>query len=55
MCESNTCFYVTELDGMVNIVSDDPDENCAVDTMEAWIVFRDDIKAGKYDHIGQGA
>ena len=25
----------------------------AVDTAEAWRVFRDEVKAGKWDHVGE--
>lgn len=59
MCESNACFDAVLVGGdMVKVVSDyqDPSDdenvNFALDTLEAWVTFRDDIKAGKYDHIG---
>jgi DNA-binding CsgD family transcriptional regulator len=56
-CESSGCFEVEETAaGMVSIRGADSPwdvRNYAVDTTEAWLKFRDDIKAGKWDHIGE--
>lgn len=55
------CFEVTVAsNGMVRIssdyqdVADDEGVNWVMDEMEAWTQFRDEIKAGKWDHIGEG-
>lgn len=60
MCDTGACFSVVLVgDDMIKVVSDyqDPSDdenvNFALDTLAAWITFRDEIKAGKYDHIGE--
>lgn len=56
MCESSACFDAYELWGGVVIHTSNREDNDITeisDTIEAWIQFRDDIKAGKYDHIGK--
>jgi len=53
-CESSACFTVKEhgqtviIEGAFNSGISD----IAMDTIESWIKFRDDIKSGMYDHIG---
>lgn len=56
-CETGACWSVVEVgDGMVGIHGLDSPwiaAGWAVDTVEAWRKFRDDIKAGALDHIGE--
>ncbi|WP_020525859.1 hypothetical protein [Catelliglobosispora koreensis] len=54
-CESSACFTVDTVGGSVHIRGGvgSPWLGVAVDTVEAFTTFRDAIKAGDYDHIGQ--
>jgi len=58
-CESSGCFTAEDAStGFVFIRGLDHEfiaGGYAVDTAESWRVFRDDIKAGKYDHIGEAS
>ena len=53
-CESSACFTVSVAGGKVTIRGADMQWiGCAVDTVTSWRAFCDDIKAGKYDHLGE--
>lgn len=55
-CESSACFTVEQTGTLVAIHGLSHPfiaPGWAVDTVEAFAKFRDDMKAGRYDHIGQ--
>lgn len=55
-CESSGCFEVIDAaDGTVGIHGIDSvwiASGWAIDTLDNWVKFRDEVKAGKWDHIG---
>jgi hypothetical protein len=52
-CADSACFSVETIGKTVRIVGRYRDNiGVAEDTPQAWAKFRDDIKAGKWDHIG---
>jgi hypothetical protein len=58
LCESSGCFTAEDGYPDVGMVAiwggkEHQERGVAVDSVAAWRTFRDDIKAGKYDHIGE--
>lgn len=52
-CESSACYDVEQHGNFIRITGAFRDNiGYAEDTVEAWEKFRDDIKAGLWDHIG---